>query len=37
MHWKQDDPERAALFRFCSELIAFRKQCPLLRRAEFLA
>jgi isoamylase len=37
MHWDTaDQPERAAFFRFCSELIRFRKDNPLLGRAEFL-
>ncbi|GBF96584.1 isoamylase-type starch debranching enzyme [Raphidocelis subcapitata] len=37
MHWDTaDQPERAALLRFASELIRFRRACPLLRRSEFL-
>ena len=37
MHWAAgEQPERAAFMCFCSELIRFRKECPLLGRAEFL-
>lgn len=37
MHWEGlEQPERAAFLRFCSELIALRKACPMLGRAEFL-
>jgi pullulanase/glycogen debranching enzyme len=37
MHWDAaQQPERAAFLRFSSELIRFRKECPLLGRADFL-
>jgi hypothetical protein len=37
VHWDAaDQPARAALLRFSSELIRFRRECPLLRRSEFL-
>ena len=37
MHWDTaEQPARAAFLRFCSELIRFRRQSPLLRRADFL-
>ena len=42
MHWDSAaaDPAtdaRAGLLRFASELVRFRRACPLLRRKEFLA
>lgn len=37
-HWDalESDADRASLLRFTSELIRFRRECPLLGRAEFL-
>lgn len=38
VHWDalEADPARGALLRFASELIKFRRACPLLRRDTFL-
>ena len=36
LQWNDSRPEVAGLLRFASELIHFRRACPLLGRAEFL-
>ena len=36
MNWNISDPDRVGFLRFTSELIKFRKKCPLLSRDHFL-